>query len=227
MIVYGAILSPFVRKVLIAAAEKGLEVEQRPGGMGQGGDEFVEASPFGKMPAFRVPNGRGEGRDYLLADSSAIVHYLDAAYPALPLIPAEPMARGEVIWLDEFADTILMAAGGKLFFNRVVAPLFLKRPGDLAAADDAERTEIPHILDWLEQRIGPKREFLVGGAFSLADISVAVMFANVRGAGVALDTQKYPNVARWLAGVERRPSFAAQNTRMEKILARVRAEAGA
>lgn len=221
MIVYGAILSPFVRKVLMCAAEKGLEVEQRPGGMGAGGDEFAEASPFGKMPALRVPGGAEDGSDYLLADSSAICAYLDAAHPEPRLIPEEARARGRVIWFDEFADTILMAAGGKLFFNRVVLPLFMKRPGDLAAADEAEAVDIPRVLHWLDGVIGEKT-YLVGDTLTLADISVAVMFNNLRGAGVVPDAATYPQVARWLAGIEARESLSLHNARMDKALARAR-----
>ena len=56
MIVYGSSISPFVRKVLAFAAEKGLEVELKPSGLGNKDPEFLEASPFGKMPGFR---GRG------------------------------------------------------------------------------------------------------------------------------------------------------------------------
>ena len=88
--------------------------------------------------------------DFCLADSSAIIHYLDAKYPEPALIPAEPRARGRTIWFDEFADTILFGCGQKMFFNRVVAPIFLKRPGDEAAAEAAERDELPPILDYLE-----------------------------------------------------------------------------
>ena len=132
MIVYGSSLSPFVRKVLAFAAEKGVELELQPTGMPNYLPEYLEASPFRKMPAFR------DG-DYTLADSSAIIHYLEAKQPEPPLIPAEPRARGKVIWFDEFSDTILCACGAKMFFNRIVAPRFLGREGDLAAADAAER----------------------------------------------------------------------------------------
>src|SRR3954471_16765048 len=63
MILYASSLSPYARKVLAFAGEKGLELELRPTGTapGQRSEEFVGASPFGKMPAFR------DG-DYTLAD---------------------------------------------------------------------------------------------------------------------------------------------------------------
>ena len=76
MIVYGASLSPFVRKVLAFAGEKGIEVESRPVDFRNKSAEFLEASPFGKIPGFRDPgSGSGTGGDdFCISDSSAIIH---------------------------------------------------------------------------------------------------------------------------------------------------------
>src|SRR5690606_22250890 len=143
MILYGSTLSSFVRKVMAFAAEKDLELELKPTGFPDADPDFCTASPFRKMPALL------DG-DYGLADSSAIIHYLEAKYLEPALIPAEAEARGRTIWFDEFADTILFGCGQKMFFNRVVAPIFLKRPGDLGVAEVAERDELPPILDYVE-----------------------------------------------------------------------------
>src|SRR4028118_24463 len=130
MIVYGSSLSPFGRKVLAFAAEKGIEVESKPVGLGSEDPEFREASPFGKIPGFR------DG-DFAISDSSAIIAYLDAIRPEPNLIPTEPRARARTVWYEEFADTILNSCGAKMFFNRIVAPRFLGREGDEAAAKAA------------------------------------------------------------------------------------------
>ena len=53
MKLYGSSISPFVRKVLAFAAEKGIEIERERVGLGNEDPEFREASPFGKMPGFR------------------------------------------------------------------------------------------------------------------------------------------------------------------------------
>jgi glutathione S-transferase len=217
--IYGAILSPFVRKVLALAAEKGVDVTLTPGGMGQGGEAFAEASAFGKMPAMRHAGVKPDGGDYCLSDSTAICHYLDAAFPEAPMISADPQARGDVVWLDEFSDTILGVTGGKMFFNRVVLPRFMKRDGDLTMADAAERDELPRILGWLEARVAG-REFLVGDTLTLADIAVAVPFANVAGAGYVLDPTTYPELCRWLSAITARPSIARMNAKVAEALAR-------
>jgi glutathione S-transferase len=200
MIVYGASLSPFVRKVLAYGAEKGLELEHKPLGLGSDDPDFLASSPFRKIPGF------SDG-DFAISDSSAIIHYLEAKYPEPPLIPAEPEARARTIWFDEFADTILCACGAKMFFNRIVAPRFLGREGDLATADKAEKEELPPILDYLERTI-PESGWLVGDGITLADIAVATAFANFRHLGMTIDPGRYPKVAAFAERMLARPSFA-------------------
>ena len=215
MIVYGSSLSPFVRKVLAYASEKGIEIEVKPTAVADPDPDFRAASPFGKMPAF------SDG-DYRLCDSSAIIHYLEAKQPEPNLIPTEPKARGRTIWFDEFADTILFACGGKMFFNRIVAPRFLKREGDLALADAAECDELPPILEYLESQI-PASGYLVEDRLTLADIAVASPFANLRHLGVAVDAAKYPKVARYAEAILSRPSFAPWVEREAAFLERTAA----
>ena len=200
MIVYGASLSPFVRKVLAYGAEKGLELEHKPVGIGSDDPGFLASSPFRKMPGF------SDG-DFAISDSSAIIHYLEAKYPEPALIPAEPEARARTIWFDEFADTILCACGAKMFFNRIVAPRFLGREGDLETADKAEKEELPPILDYLERTI-PQGGWLVGDGITLADIAVATAFANLRHLGIKIDPGRYPKVAEFSERMLARPSFA-------------------
>jgi glutathione S-transferase len=212
MIVYGSSLSPFVRKVLAFAAEKGIEVESKPVGLGSQDPEFREASPFGKIPGFR------DG-DFAISDSSAIIAYLDALSPEPNLIPTEPRARARTIWFDEFSDTILCACGAKMFFNRVVAPRFLGREGDLAAADHAESNELPPLLDYLE-RVVPEQGFLVDGRLTLADIAVASPFANFRHLGLALDTGRWPRLLAYAERMLERPSFKTQLDRETAFLQR-------
>ena len=201
MILFGSTLSPFVRKVVAFASEKGVDLELKPRGIGDPDPDFCRASPFGKMPAL-------QDGDYCLADSSAICHYIEAKHPDPQLIPTEPKARGRAIWFDEFADTILFGCGQKVFFNRVVAPRFLGRPGDDEVADKALRDELPPILDYLETVAPADDGFLVGDTLSLADISVASPFANFRHLDVEVDAGRYPRTCAYIERILARPCFA-------------------
>lgn len=200
MKVFGNSLSPYVRKTLAFAAEKGIEVELVAAGMGQGPAEFKQASPFGKMPGF-------QDGDFLISDSTAIITYLEAIKPEPNLIPLDPRGRARAIWYEEFGDTIVGACGGALFFNRVVAPRFMGREGDLAAADQAEKVQLPKIMDYLEATI-PASGFLVEDRITLADIAVASPFENAHLAGCPLDAARWPKTAKYVEAILARPSYA-------------------
>ncbi len=210
MILYGAPVSPFVRKVLVVAAIKGIEIELVPVGIGDPNPDFIAASPFKKMPAMK------DG-DFSISDSSAIVAYLEAKHPENPMIPAEAKDRARVIWFDEFADTILTAAAGPIFFNRIVAPKFLGRDGDLDAAEKAEKEALPPVMDYLEGVI-PASGFLVGDKLSLADIAVASAFVNAAHCSVIPDAAKYPKLTAFLAAIHAQPGFAQWIPRERKML---------
>lgn len=213
MILYGSSLSPYVRKVLAYAVERGIELDLQPTGIGDPNPEFRKASPFGKMPGF------ADG-DYALADSSAIIHYLEAKYPERPLIPVEPKARGRTIWYEEFSDTILVTCGGKIFYNLIVAPRFLGLPGDPEAARQAEINDLPPVLDYLETVVPGDDGYLVGDTLTLADIAVASPFANFRHTNTRVDPEKYPRTVSYVDRILARPSLAQWIEREAAFLAK-------
>jgi glutathione S-transferase len=200
MIIYGASLSPFVRKALAFANEKGVEFEHQPRMPGADDPEFREASPFGKVPGFR-------DEDYRLSDSSAIAHYLEAKKPEPALIPNEPQARGRVCWFDEYADTILAPACGAVFFNEVAAKMF-GREGDPAATKLALEETIPPALAYLESQLGDG-DFLVGDTLTLADLAVVSPTKNLDYGAPDFDWSAYPKVSAHRDRILARDSFAA------------------
>lgn len=214
MILYGSSMSPFVRKVIAFAAEKNIDLDVRPIGIGEQDPQFRKASPFGKMPALV------EG-DFHLADSSAIIHYLEAKFPDRQMIPADPELRGKCIWFEEFADTILAGCGAKMFFNRIVAPIFLKREGDLEAAEKAEREELPKLLDYLESVVPSGENYLVGDELTLADIAVASPFANLRLLKIGIDRDRCPATADYTDRILSRPSFGSMIARESAFLEKI------
>lgn len=210
--IYGSSLSPFVRKVLVAAAEMGIDVASKNTPPRSEDAEFREVSPFGKIPGLR------DG-DFTLSDSSAIAFYLDALRPQAGLIPVEPQERARTVWFDEFADTIFADAVLKMFFNRIVGPKFMGLPGDEAVAALAQKEELPPILDWLDGQISPSG-YLVGDRLTLADISVASLLVNLQHLGIVLDGERNPDVVRFAQAMLARPSFAGLIERESAFLAR-------
>lgn len=213
MIIYGASMSPYVRKVIAVAIEKDVDFKIKTVGRGDRDPEFREASPLGKMPALR------DG-DYLLSDSSAIAHYLEVKHPDPALYPADARERGRAVWWEEFADTILFGCIAKMFFHRVVAPRFEGKEGDLEMADRAEAEELPPLLDYLESEMSGG-EHLVGDTLSIADLALASPFANLDHAGAKVDWSRYPKLDEWTKRMLARPSLAGSVQREQAYFAKI------
>jgi glutathione S-transferase len=135
MKLFGFPLSPFVRKAAVAATEKGREFDWEPTNPSTPTDDFARISPFRKIPAL------SDG-DFSVADSTAIVTYLDAKYPEPPLLPASPEARARAVWFEEVVDTVLIPAGAPIVVNRFLRPTIFGTEGDEAAALAAEEASV-------------------------------------------------------------------------------------
>jgi glutathione S-transferase len=200
--VYGVNASPFVRKVRVFLAEKGIPYELDPVIPMNVSAEYKKISPLGKIPAFR------DG-DRTLCDSSVICAYLERTHPEPRLYPSEPYEYARALWFEEYADGGLVTViGPKIFFPKVVGPIFFQRQPDEAAIKKAYDEELPPLLDYLEGEIGGKPA-LAGGAYSIADISVASQFVNLRHAGFGVDAKRWPKLAAYVQHMHARPAFKA------------------
>ena len=212
MKLYGGLLSPFVRKVAVVLGEKGVDYTPARGGPGSTDAEFLAVSPFAKIPAI-------DDDGFTLADSSAILHYLEAKYPAPVLIPADPQSRGLAVWFDEFGDTIFAASGLKILFNRVVGPRLLGKPGNEALALEGE-AELPRIFDYIESVV-PDDGWLIDGGFSIADITIASMLCTLAYVGHGANAAAYPKTAAWHARAVARPSWQAVAAKEAALMQRI------
>lgn len=194
MKIFGFPTSPYVRKTLLIAAEKGVEAEVVEATPHKPTPDFLAASPFRMMPAM------ADG-DFTLPDSTAIFMYLDAKYPDPPLLPFSPEERGQAMWFDEFADTILANSARGVAFNRYIGPALLGLPVNEEAAGEAEAKAHP-ALDWLEEQV-PADGWLLS-AYSLADIAVACCLKTL---SYGMDVKARPRIAAWLERVEARPAW--------------------
>ncbi len=212
MKVFGFPLSPYVRKVHLVAAEKGIAVETVLGNPANPAPEFLAASPFRKIPAL-------QDGDYTLSDSTAIVTYIDAKHPEVAIFPTEAKARGKAIWFEEFADTIFTGAGGKVVFNRFVGPKVLGIPGDEEAARLGEQELVP-VLAYLEGQ-APATGWLAGDDFTIGDISVASVLRTLGYVGLEPDAATHPVTAAWYDRVKARPAWQAVAAQEAAIMARI------
>ena len=197
MKIYGFPISPFVRKALVAAHEKGLDVEMVPSNPMQPDEEFLACSPYRKIPAM-------DDGGFKLADSSAIVHYIEAKYPQPALLPKDPQALGKAVWFDEVGDTVVMAAGGPMMFNRFLRAKILGETPATAAADASEKA-VSERLPYLETVLGD--DGWLDGEYSIGDISVASVIKSFGYADWTLDRDAFPKIAGWFDRVTSRPGW--------------------
>ena len=216
--VYGSNVSPFVRKVLVVLAEKGAEFTLDPVNPFSPPPDFADISPLKRIPVLRdsdVPEPN------TLPDSSVICDYLDRKFPNPPLYPGDAFARARAMWFEEYADTVLgQTVGPGLFFERIVKKLLGQKPDEGVCAVTMN-DKLPPLFDYLEKEIGGNA-YLVGNAFSIADIGVCTMLVNMQHAGETVDARRWPKFAAYSANILARPSFAKCVEAESRFIARVR-----
>jgi glutathione S-transferase len=161
--------------------------------------EFNAISPLGKIPAYQDDK-------VALCDSSAISFYLEKAHPLPALYPADAVNAGRALWLEEFADTALIDAMRVVFTEAWLKPYLLGETGDDALVKQALEVQLPPLLNYLEAQM-TENDWMVGGQFSIADISVASGWWNMQLAGYAPDNVLYPKLASHAQRALSRPSF--------------------
>jgi glutathione S-transferase len=186
----------------VALAEKGVKYDLDPVIPVNVSADFKKMSPLGKVPAYR------DG-DKVLCDSSVICAYLEKTQPQPSLYPADPYDYARALWFEEYADAgLAQVIGPKIFFQRVVGPAFFQQKTDEAVVQKALNEELPPFFDYLESQLGDGGN-IVGKQLSIGDIGLGSQFVNLRHAGVSIDAQRWPKLAKYVAGICARPSFAA------------------
>ena len=199
-ILHGANVSPYVRKVRVALAYKGIDYDataQNPFGAPP---EYVAKSPLSKIPCW-------EEGELILPDSSVILSYLESRYPDPALLPAEPGPRARALWFEEYADTKVSESLAFVFFQRVVRPTVFKQQPDERLVEALLAKTIPEVFDYLASCLGDD-EYMVGGAFSLADIALTSPFVNFGLAGEKVDAARWPEVASYVERIHALPCYA-------------------
>lgn len=143
-----------VERVALALAHKGLTatwVDVDPADRGA----LVALSGQDLVPVL-------EAGDEVVADSTAILRWLDDRYPGVPLWPQDPAERAgadiAVAWFNEV---------WKRAPNAIDAELGTPRPD--AGAIDAWSAELAATLPWFEALLGD-RDFLLGDRLGVLDV---------------------------------------------------------
>jgi len=198
MILVGRYVSPFARRTAVVLQLMGLDYEHRELSTAQHGAEIRGFNPVGRVPALELDDGD------VLIDSGAIIDYLnEIAPPGRQVIPASGLERRQVLKLTAIGH----AAAEKvvaLFYERT------RRPQEKVFEDWAHALEnqIHGGLDALDQA-AEGRDWLVGDALTLADITAVCAYDAVRLIAPALtDGHPYPHLTALAGRCNAMPAFA-------------------
>ncbi len=198
--VYGVPLSPYVRKLRLCLAEKGLAYQLEIVLPFDQPAWFRELNPLGRIPAIK------DG-DFTLADSSVICQYIEEKYHDLiQFLGQNAEQRAKVRWLEKYSDYELAPLTTfTIFQHRIINPS-MKKPCDEDVVQLALNEKLPVHFDYLEQSLG-NAEYFVGDSLSLADLAFASQMINMEHAGEQLDEQRWPSLAALFARIKARPSM--------------------
>jgi glutathione S-transferase len=220
LIVYGSRLSPFVRKVRVVLEEKGVPyTHDEKVNPFSPSPEFKAISPLSRIPVLRDTD---HAEPNTLADSSIICDYIEHKFPTPALYPSDPFDRARALWFEEYADSALAEWTGRGFFFERVVKKMMRGETDEAICQRALTEKLPPLFEYLEQEIGANT-YLVGGAFSIADIAVATMIVNFEHGGGAIDTARWPHLAAHVKRIHERASFKTLVEAEHAIVKRYRA----
>ena len=104
----GFSVSNYYNKVKLALLEKGIPFTEQLVMTGSQEETVLSATPLGKVPFLRTEQGA-------LCESQVMVDYLEAAFPASPLVPADPFAAAKVRELCTFIDLHLELVARELY----------------------------------------------------------------------------------------------------------------
>jgi glutathione S-transferase len=198
MILHWSPRSPYVRKVMIAAAEMGLRDRIRTVRTVAGGTtlhpELMKLNPIGKIPTLELPDGTA------IYDSPVIIEYLDTLHDGPKLHPST--------WPERLTALRRHALGQGMLDTAL--PLLAER------FRPPERQSEPHIALWRAKlaacvaALEDQADALATSGFNVGHlaIGVALGYLDFRFASLAW-RDFHPKLAAWHEAFNARPSVKA------------------
>ena len=160
----------------------------------QKADWYVALNPNGRIPTI-VDRGND---DFTVFESGAILWYLAEKYGVF--LPDDPKLRSETLqWLMFQMGGIGPMMGQAMYFQRIAAPNGQEEPFSIKRYVEESR----RLLEVLDRRL-EGRDFLVGDAFSIADIATYPWARAFPWAKVSIDGLAH--LKAWFDRIDARPA---------------------
>ena len=160
--------SNYYNQIKLQLLEKQVAFEEEDVRVGKADPALLARSPMGKVPFLDTPHG-------CVSESLACAEYIEAAYPQVPLLPADPFAAAKVrellVYIELHLELVARELYAEAFFGGKVSDETKERVRKLLVrgADGFGRIA----------RFSP---FVAGNTFTLADCAAVVHLPIVSGA---------------------------------------------
>jgi glutathione S-transferase len=194
----GMMDSPFVRRVAVTMRLFGAPHSHDQISVFRQADDFANINPLMKAPTLILDDGQ------LLMDSSLILDWLEVKGDPVTFLPNDPGLRGEALSLIGYA---LMGTEKAMQWD-----LERKRPQEKRHDPWADRCagQARAAFAHLERECAKTERWLVGHAYTQADITLACCWGYVRRYCADLIAENaHPAIAAHAARCEARPEFQA------------------
>jgi len=153
--------------------------------------DYLAIHPFHHVPAV-IDDG------LRIIESLAILDYLEAKFPEVPLSPSEPAAIAQMKMVQLVIANELMPKFPQLVFLA----------NDDTLTDEATYQHVETVFKFLAEQLGDAHYF-GGDRLSLADITVGAALPLLRRLGVHL--QAYPTLEQWCERIDQRTAWQQTN----------------
>ena len=194
--------APNPRRVRIFAAEKGIELSSKEVSIPkreQKAPEYVAKNPRGQTPILELDDGT------VIAESVAIMRYLEAEQPDPPLFGTTAREIAEIEMWNRRVEMILMPAIAAVWVH--THPFTAALPGRNVEWGESNRPRVVEGMRFFDGSL-EGREYLAGSAFSAADILLLTTVDFAKFIGLEMPSE-CADLLRWHERVSARPSASA------------------
>ena len=194
--------APNPRRVRIFAAEKGIELSSKEVSIPkreQKAPEYVAKNPRGQTPILELDDGT------VIAESVAIMRYLEAEQPDPPLFGTTAREIAEIEMWNRRVEMILMPAIAAVWVH--THPFTAALPGRNVEWGESNRPRVVEGMRFFDGSL-EGREYLAGSSFSAADILLLTTVDFAKFIGLEMPSE-CANLLRWHERVSARPSASA------------------
>jgi glutathione S-transferase len=194
-------VSNYHNKVRIALLEKGVAFEEDENVKPSQEHEYLAKSQMGKVPYLDVNGTR-------VRESSAILEYLEEAFPQKPLLPSDPLERARVRELVIFIE---------LHLELVARRMYVMLGGGKPVSDEAKQRVEKDLVKGVRalKAVAKFEPFIAGKELTIADCAafvhlplVTLVTKNFFGRDFLEDL---PQMKPYLKMLGERPAFAKVN----------------